>query len=109
MSIFLTEFRPVVMSQTYEIIQRHAQRLELTVGEVIDRAFADVTSDDTDVMAQYAYEQFLIGLGSLDAERAADVHLHMAAELCHPFLVAGVEPMALMDWILEKIAGKDDN
>ena len=105
---WVKEITATIMVQTYNTILLHAQRLELTVGEVIDRAFIGIAIPDARATAQFAFDQFNMTIDKLSDVETAAAYLQLIALLCEPFLRSGLSVMELMEMILECL-GEDLN
>lgn len=74
------EIQAKVMWQTYMVLALHCQRLNLTFGQVIDRALLEIEAKTPEVAAIFVSEQFAIATSRMseeDTERAFTLGIAM--------------------------------
>ena len=95
------EIHAKVMWQTYMVLALHCQRLNLTIGQVIDRAILEIEAKTPDVAAIFLCEQFAIATASLSEEDVERAFILGIALLLQPLLHGDRSPDDVMEKVIE--------
>ena len=97
------EIQAKVMWQTYMVLALHCQRLNLTFGQVIDRALLEIEAKTPEVAAIFVCEQFAIATGKLGEEEIERAFILGIALLLRSLLQNGRSPDDVMEKVLEEL------
>ena len=95
------EIQAKIMWQTYMVLALHSQRLNLTFGQVIDRALLEIEAKTPEVAAIFVCEQFAIATGKLNEEDVERAFILGIALLLRSLLQNDRSPDDVMEKVIE--------
>ncbi len=92
-----------ILPQTLELLMYYTDTMNLTYGEVIDRAVLQIATKRPDLAAQFIFDQFCMAVCPMEADDANYAIILAIGYLCVPLLLSGMSTDELSDAVMEVV------